>query len=270
MCRRLAALAVAGALAGAGTARADALNIQGSPGFGFQGPVLAATESGGAYWRNPSLDGPGANVGFYLTKTGLFANSPLGNNSPAIPGNRLENWIGGAGQADPSLTFSAAGGVRASLYATVAGYSNVNEFGWYNLTAGGPGALHPLFTGVSLDGSKVDTTTFFPSGPFGFYLRSPEGLFFSQTQFNPQGDLLNDGSAHQHFALFEDDRNGSLFLGVEDFKGQNSVENGGDFNDLIVRLDPLASVPEPSSLALFGLGTLGLAGWRLRRKLLPV
>jgi hypothetical protein len=30
-------------------------------------------------------------------------------------------------------------------------------------------------------------------------------------------------------------------------------------------LGPTQAVPEPSSLALFGLGTLGLAGWRLRR-----
>ena len=33
---------------------------------------------------------------------------------------------------------------------------------------------------------------------------------------------------------------------------------------------PISSVPEPTSLTLFGVGTLGLAGWRLRRKHAPV
>jgi hypothetical protein len=250
--------------------RADAVSINGSPGFGFQGPVVAPNEAGGSYWAHPSSDGPKANVGFYLTKTGLFAASPLGNNSPAIPGSQLDYWAGGSGQADPSLTFSPSGGLRISLYATVAGYKSLNELGWYEVTANGPGTLHPLFKGVVEDGSKVDSTTFNPTSPFGFYLRSPDGLFFSQTQYDAWFDLLMGGSYHQHFSPFRDDGTGSLWFGVEDTVGPNAGEKGGDFNDLVFRLDPLVVVPEPSSLLLLGLaGALGFAASRRLRGSLP-
>src|SRR5262249_8941839 len=115
MSRIFIGLTVAGALAWSAPARADALNIQGTAGFGFLGPVLSSSESGTVYWTNPSQDGSQANIGYYLLKTGMFASSPLGNNSPAIPGTWLQNWTGSMGQADPSLTFSATGAVRASL-----------------------------------------------------------------------------------------------------------------------------------------------------------
>ncbi len=243
-----------------GTAHAGSMTVSGSTGFVFQGPVMAASESGSVFWMHPSMDGSQANVGYYLTHTGMFAASSLGNNSPAIPGNQLQDWASLAGQADPSLTFSYSGGLRISLYATVAGYSSVNELGWYDVTANGPGTLHSLFKGVVEDGSKVDSMTFNPTGTFGFYLRSPDGLFFSQAQYNPAGDLLGNAIPHQHFALFRDGRSGSLWFGVEDLAGPVPGEKGGDFNDVVFRLDPLVTVPEPSSFLLLGLASAaGLA-----------
>jgi hypothetical protein len=49
------------------------------------------------------------------------------------------------------------------------------------------------------------------------------------------------------------------------FTFNGGIEGNGGAG-IPLRLYANAAVPEPTSLALFGLGTLGLAGWRLRRR----
>jgi hypothetical protein len=56
-----------------------------------------------------------------------------------------------------------------------------------------------------------------------------------------------------------------MFLNAFPFH-QADYGNGSKFGLLFANALALATVPEPTALALFGLGTLGLAGWRLRRK----
>jgi hypothetical protein len=53
---------------------------------------------------------------------------------------------------------------------------------------------------------------------------------------------------------------------------QITSDAGGDgfgFSEVAFGVSSPVTVPEPASLALFGLGTLGLAGWRLRRQHSP-
>jgi hypothetical protein len=59
------------------------------------------------------------------------------------------------------------------------------------------------------------------------------------------------------------DYNGLLTVGGIAIGGgtEDDLTAGGTFSQVAA-----AAIPEPTSLALFGVGTLGLAGWRLRRK----
>lgn len=82
-----------------------------------------------------------------------------------------------------------------------------------------------------------------------------------------------NGLARQHYSLVNTDQ--GLVIGMEDgWSGYKNIttlstpsgpvwEQGGDYNDMVIVLTP---VPEPSSIALIGLGFSALAGTRLIRR----
>lgn len=81
---------------------------------------------------------------------------------------------------------------------------------------------------------------------FGFYLKNAEKDFvwYSQIGLNVDG--------YEHFVAFEED--GVLWGGFEDLAGGGDM----DFNDLVFRMEGVASapVPEPSAALVFGMGLL--------------
>lgn len=93
------------------------------------------------------------------------------------------------------------------------------------------------------------------SNTFGFYLKSPQGWFFS--------DPVKNSDGIDHMVAYVGERD--LLIGFEDLNG------GGDrdYEDFVVRVSPSGTgpvpVPEPATLLLLGSGILGLAFARKSR-----
>lgn len=224
------------------TVSASATTVVGSAGAGWQA-WSAPNEDSTPYWDNTSQDGSKKNIGYFLSKTGGFSSHP------ASPNITPPWWGYSGGSADLSFYFSSTLSQTVKLYIEVAGYSNINELWWYDVSNPSVGGL--IFPGPAGAGS---TAVFTPSTNFGLYIKTSGGVkYYTQSGLNPAAER-----DHQHFALFKE-APGVYWIGIED-KPKNTGEGfGGDYNDMVIRM---AVVPEPATMSLFALGLLPL----LRRR----
>jgi hypothetical protein len=101
------------------------------------------------------------------------------------------------------------------------------------------------------------TDVFAGSGQFDAAIDIPESLFTGK----------NASEVFRIFAQFSNAEGGFEEFAVKGTGGgAGPGGSGGPIDPPSFQADP---VPEPTTLALFGLGTLGLAGWRLRRQHAP-
>jgi PEP-CTERM putative exosortase interaction domain len=187
-------------------------------------------------------------------------------------------------QAAPDETWAieASGSSIATIVIELAGFADQNRFGIYDIYD--PTQTVQLFGGPDSPGGSVllsfDDTGMayrnfaatginFAGGHFGYYLQTPNDTFYSQA-------ALNAGGTDQMVAFQGDGDmiklpgklpgiwgSSSYILAWEDLPFSSSDR---DFDDFAVYVESVTRVPEPGTLALLGLGLLGIGFARPRRR----
>jgi hypothetical protein len=156
----------------------------------------------------------------------------------------------------------------AFLLFEFAGFANINNFGIYDVNDSSQ--MLQVFSGAEGSGGREvefdleagTATTHFGTAnigsSFGFYLQRGNQTFYSEAGLNGGVDMARifDVTGSQNTAFY----GSSLIVGFEDL-----IDGDFDYNDLIVGISDVQAVPEPGTLALLGLGMLGL-GMTRRRK----
>ncbi len=185
-------------------------------------------------------------------------------------------------------SWTAGSGSSMMLMFEYAGFSSVSVFGIYDSTS--PDSRLALFHGFAAPASEstlgivqLDNGTFrlsvtsagvtesavFGSSVFGFYLRTPDHVFHSDTALNT--DSTDHMRAFDASGLL--DRSGYRYGDGSYLLAWEDLLNGGDhdFNDLVIGMHyfspaGVSAVPLPAAALLFGSGLLGLAGLGARRR----
>lgn len=156
----------------------------------------------------------------------------------------------------------------AFLLFEFAGFAGVNSFGIYDFH--NPGEQLQVFSGEASTGGRdvefdlaagtatAGGNTANIGSTFGFYLQRGDDVFYSDAELNGGVDMARifDVTGSQNLAFFSS----SLIIGFEDL-----IDGDFDYNDMLVGISDVKAVPEPGTLALLGLGLLGL-GVNRRRK----
>jgi hypothetical protein len=285
MTMRFSTTLVAGSLAVVGSLLAtpvSAAPILGTTGAGLQN-AAGPMENNARYWDGNSWDSDSIpdGGGFNPCSAGSLANGmPCHLNAAAegvadragLPGNTFqmaygqpgyEAWGNGDGSADLNYGFENVAGGALYDFTMLGEFTddwNVNEIGWYEL--GNTQNRHTIFSSSAAVGSTAQV--YIPTN-FGFYYLNTSGngeMFFTQSLYNALG------ATNQQFAAFQ--RGDYTILGVEDIFSNTRTRTWSrgtadyDYNDVMFGYRR-ASVPEPGTLLLMGLGLAGAAWGRRRR-----
>jgi len=238
---------------------ADVINASG--GNFYTWTAGDVNNNGNPFWDQLSADGTQCNIGYWMLGTATPGACVNSGPSSAISPQGNKDFLGGAASTSnvAGFTFTPSGGpLQITLQVEDSGVSSSNTFGWYLVSS--PGTLHQLFAGSD---SPLLTTSFTPTGNYGFYLKRGDG-----TTFLTGGVSGIDGI--QHLALFANSPahptgdgstvNDYFIAGEDRLFGENS---DFDFNDLVVHV---TDVPEPRFLGILGLSAIGLMAAYLRRR----
>lgn len=246
------------------------------------GAMLAAHAAGATPVNTVSTDGAGKDLGTLLNSTwrvsGALTDIQNGQYNPD------ETW---------ELTSTSMSVNR--LVFEFAGYANANSFGIYDVTDASCTAASfascrklTVFSGPQSSGAaatleelapgafslSTGASASFGSSQFGYFLSGTGGTFFSQSGLNEFGTdhlVAYAGQGQQmkwpYTSITRTWGTGEILLAWEDLAATQAGGKPGDwdFNDMLVMVNSVRSVPEPGTLGLLGLGLVATAVVRRRR-----
>lgn len=188
---------------------------------------------------NTSIDGPGTDLQTQLTAHGI-----------------------GSSVANDQVMFrtfrrSTNAPMTISTLFTYAAYAPNHEVGYYD--AKDPNHAITYVMGGSNTGLS-DTGSFSFNGEFGMALKSPDGVFMSETGLND--DLFN------HLVVLKDRDSGGNIVQNSYILAWEDLKFGGDkdYNDRVYRVTNANPVPEPTTIAGIGAGAVAMIRKRKNRK----